>query len=283
MAPTSAAALRPDPVRLSDADVEQAMELSREAGWNQRADDWRHFVRHGTVFAVFDGDRLAATAAILPYGAEFGWIGMVLTRATARGRGLGTALLGHCVAALAAEGRTAYLDATPAGEPIYRRLGFVPVAGFTRWQGIGGGGPAVAPAADVAAAIAAANAAFGADRTALLAGFAARMPAACRSTGAGAGIGYAFGRDGDRATQIGPVVAAGDPAADLVAADLVADVVAGLAGPVFLDVADDRPALAARLAGLGFTRQRPFLRMRRGRAMPGLPARTAVIAGPEFG
>lgn len=270
----------PAVTRLSPGDITQAMELSREAGWNQLPADWRLFVGHGEVLGIVEEGRLEATAAIMPYGTDLAWIGMVLTRQNRRGRGFGTALLKACIAAIEAEGRTALLDATPAGEPIYRGLGFEPVARFSRWQGEGKGGSAPTSAHDTPAAIAAANAAFGADRTPLLEDFAARCPAARMS--AGDGSAHAFGRDGRLATQIGSVTGTGEEAATA----LVETVIGALDGPVFLDVADDCTMLAAKLGALGFVKQRPFLRMRmrKGPApVPGAAGGLFVIAGPEFG
>lgn len=266
------------PAVLAPADIAEAMELSAQAGWNQLPADWNLFMVHGKVFGLFDGKVLVATAAIMPYGDDFAWISMVLTRKDWRGRGFGTALLKTCIAELEAMGRTALLDATPAGEPLYRSLGFEDGERFTRWQGMGGGVLAAAPAAADPAALAAANAAFGADRTPLLADFSARCPAARRSAPQGAV--HAFGRNGRIATQIGPVIGADEAAVS----DLVANIVAVLDGPVFLDVSDRYPRLVERLRALGFARQRPFLRMKKGRApAPTRAGETAVIAGPEFG
>jgi len=266
------------PVVLEPADIAQAMELSAEAGWNQLPADWRLFMAHGKVFGLLDGDVLAATAAIMPYGDDVAWIGMVLTRKDRRGRGHGTALLKTCIAELEALGRTALLDATPAGEPLYRSLGFEDGERFTRWQGMGGGDVATAPGVADPTALMAANAAFGADRTPLLVDFSARCPAARQSAPQGAA--HAFGRDGRIATQIGPVVSTDEAAV----ADLVGKVIAALDGPVFLDAADRCPLLTERLRALGFARQRPFLRMKKGpRPAPGRAGETAVIAGPEFG
>ncbi|RJE84529.1 GNAT family N-acetyltransferase [Paracoccus onubensis] len=269
------------PVILSEGHVEQAMELSAEAGWNQLPADWLLFLKQGRIFGLFDGDVLIATAAIMPYGDDFAWIGMVLTRKAWRGRGFGTSLLKTCIAELEGQGRSAWLDATPSGEPIYRGLGFEPVSDFARWQGAGTGNrgndlrPADAAKTD-AAAIEAANAAFGADRTAFLRDLATRCPAARQST-KGA---FSFGRDGRIATQIGPVVGTDDTAV----AGLVDHVLSVLEGPVFLDVAERCRKLTELLKARGFTRQRPFLRMRKGpHGTPGNPRDTAVIAGPEFG
>lgn len=266
------------PVTLGESDIAQAMELSQEAGWNQLPADWRLFIVHGRVFGVFDGPLLVATAAIIPYGDDFAWISMVLTRKAWRRRGLGVKLLKTCIAEIEAQGRTAFLDATPEGEPLYRSLGFGPVEGFTRWQGAGAGRSKAMSGTTDPAAIDAANVAFGGNRTPLLEDFTSRCPAARGSTPDGDA--HVFGRDGRIATQIGPVIGADDAAVTA----LVEDVIASLAGPLFLDVADSRPHLAERLQAIGFTRQRPFLRMRKGpRATLGRASQTAVIAGPEFG
>ena len=105
---------------LSEDDLTGAIALSAEAGWNQTEDDWRLFLSHGSVFGIFEGQTLVASAAIMPYGKEFAWISMVLTRQDRRGNGYGTRLLKHCIAVLESESRTALLDATPAGEVLYR-------------------------------------------------------------------------------------------------------------------------------------------------------------------
>lgn len=266
----------PAAVVLSIDHVEQAMELSAEAGWNQLPADWLLFLTHGNVFGLFDGNVLVATAAIMPYGDDFAWIGMVLTRKAWRGRGFGTALLKTCIAELEQQGRTAWLDATPAGEPIYRSLGFEPIEGFVRWQGAGRGHASDTPAVIDVHAIDTANAAFGADRTEFLRNLAGRCPATHRTANGAS----AFGRDGRIATQIGPVVGSDEEAV----VQLVDAIVGSLEGPVFLDVSDRCERLIARLEDSGFTRQRPFLRMKKGaHGTPGTPRQTAVIAGPEFG
>lgn len=263
------------PLVLSAAHVGQAMELVAEAGWNQLPADWLEFIERGTVLGLFDGDVLVATAAIMPYGDDFAWIGMVLTRKAWRGRGFGTGLLKTCIAQLEADGRTAWLDATPAGEPIYRALGFAPVETYQRWQGHGRGGTPDAGPANIAA-VEDANAAFGADRTAFLLSLAERCPAAHGMTGEA----VSFGRNGRIATQIGPVVGTSEPSI----IERVDAAIAAIDGPVFLDVADRCRGLAAHLSTLGFTIQRPFLRMKKGpHAIPGDAMRMAVIAGPEFG
>ncbi|MGH6761612.1 MAG: GNAT family N-acetyltransferase [Phyllobacterium sp.] len=263
--------------KLSEDDLAEAMELSSEASWNQVEADWQLFIKLGNVFGIKVDGVLVATAATMPYGDELAWIGMVLTRKIWRGNGFGTSLLKHCVTFLEKDNRVPFLDATPAGEPIYRALGFESVFSLTRWQGNGGNTNSKARRSNPDAAIAQANAAFGADRRALLSNFAARRPDLAVSSHSGA---VGFGRNGRVATQIGPVIAnnAGD------GADLIADMISTLSGPVFLDVNDRCTLVAERLNTMGFLRQRPFLRMRKGRTRTPIDdIRTVAIAGPEFG
>ena len=116
------------------------MALSAEAGWNQNADDWALFMRHGTVFGLARSEgRPVATGAILPYPDGFAWISMVLVTAARRRARIGTRILETCCAELTRRGLVAVLDATPAGERVYRPLGFEPMLAISRWQGEGGG------------------------------------------------------------------------------------------------------------------------------------------------
>jgi GNAT superfamily N-acetyltransferase len=242
-------------------------------------------MRHGAVFGLpGDDGRPVATGAILPFSDEFAWVSMVLVTAARRRQRIGTAILEACCAELKRRGLVAVLDATPAGERVYRPLGFVPQFALTRWQGQGGA-DAAAPAGiramqagDLAAAIAIDAAAFGARRDFLLRSFFDRAPQLAFISTDGAS--FALARTGRIATQIGPIVAADEAAG----AALLTAALGAANGPVFLDVADRWQTLGVLLKQRGFTVQRPFLRMALGRAVPfGDAARTFVVAGPEFG
>lgn len=261
--------------RLDNADLTAALALSAEAGWNQSADDWRIFLEQGRVFAIRDDRRLVATAAILPYG-SFAWISMVLVTATHRQQGLGTQMLRHCIAELQREGRTPYLDATPAGEKVYRPLGFQPVMDITRWQGQGGAQSLPATSADFDSCLARDTAAFGAPRKTLLRSFLASVPELALQSGQG----FVVARSGRLAIQIGPLAA--DSEAD--ALHLLRIALDRATGAVFLDVPDRWTALRDELERRNFTIQRGFRRMALNSSIcNGDPARSFVIAGPEFG
>lgn len=269
-----------------------AQALVAEAGWNQTVEDWAFMARAGAATGLVDGNgQLAATALALPWpgrsgGAPFGWISMVLVAGAMRRQGLATRLLQDRIAWLQARGMTPILDATEAGEQVYRPLGFGPGIRISRWQGTGGPAPAgaagaasVRPAtsADRPAMAALDRAAFGADRAALLDDFLDRPGSLGFVSGK---TGFAILRRGRRAAQVGPLLAA-DEAQAIALLDAA---LAAAPGPVFLDVLDERRALVAHLAGRGFTRQRGFLRMSLG-GMPDFDGdgRSMVIAGPEYG
>ena len=272
--------------RLSEDQVEDCVALSAEAGWNQTSADWALFLRQGTVFGLRSGlAGIVATGAVLPYGGDFAWISMVLVTRSRRRQRIGTSILEACCAELARRTLVAVLDATPAGERIYRALGFEGMFNLSRWQGISGPRKktrAVATrsmaAPDLAAVTATDAAAFGGDRRFLLQSLFDRLPQLAFIAKDNAG--FVLARPGRVATQIGPLVAANED----VAAALLDAALGCVSGPVFLDLIDRREILTARLRQRGFTVQRPFLRMGLKRGIPfGDTTRLFVVAGPEFG
>ena len=277
---------------LSSVELPDAEALVREAGWNQVTADWEIFRALGTVYAARAGGRVVATAATLPYG-DFAWISMVLVAGEYRRRGLGTLLLKHCVAALEKMGRVPVLDATPAGRPIYRTLGFEDSWGYHRLarpdaQRVHRGSlpiesTTIHPIANVdwAALCAYDAAAFGADRSALLQRLRGRLsPSELVAKRRGRIVGFMLGRDGRSAVQIGPLIAE----SDAVAQALLARALSSIEGPIYIDFADAKTRIGAWLVQCGFSAQRPLTRMllRRGTGFDDT-MRTFAVVGPEFG
>jgi len=278
--------------RLRQKDIDQAVLLSQEAGWNQIPADWRIFLELGSAIAVLDGDRIVATAAMLPYGGRFAWISMVLVTAAYRRRGLASWLLRYCVSQLVRDGVVPILDATPAGREVYLRLGFRDAWTMHRlvleqWQdrSVFDGPRDVAvrrlKRSDWPAIIAYDGAVFGAERERLLRGLARRLPqAALVAERAGRMTGFLLGRDGRRMTQIGPLCA--DDVA--VARALLAHALGDLAPPFTIDLPDRHHTLRGWLSELGFRAERPLTRMiHRRRAAFDDTTRLFAIAGPELG
>jgi GNAT superfamily N-acetyltransferase len=282
-----------DDVRLDESRLDDALALSSEANWNQVADDWRLLLREGDVFGrVRRRDRaLIGTAAILPLGTRLAWIGMVLVTANERRRGHGRDLMRRALDHIAASGAVAGLDATPAGLELYRSLGFEDADSLIRlgtllpspsWGGPGGG-VRRATTADLTRIIDYDVQAFGGDRSAILRDLHTRCPdAAFLAQSRGIPAGFILARPGRVATQIGPLVA-DDPET---AEHLLTAATAALSGPVIVDLFTGHDAMRTLLATLGFTEQRPFTRMLKGKAR--LPPdqhgdRTILSAGPELG
>ncbi len=261
----------------------QAMldELVAQSGWNQTALDWALFARAGSTFGVRNAQgRIIASGAVLPLGEQVAWISMILVAPEARGQGLGSSVFAHCLRAVQAAGRTAYLDATPAGEPIYKQAGFSALWPLTRWQRDAmPARAAVVPAREacnIDSVVALDEEALGASRKFLLADFLAREGSTCVSSAQG----FAIVRAGRIAHQIGPLLARDEGSA----CALLPLALHGLSGRVFMDVPDGREQLCGQLRAAGFTVQRSFVRMAAG-AHP-LRAKTDLIyaiAGPEFG
>jgi GNAT superfamily N-acetyltransferase len=297
-------------VTLDLDDVRGGLALSDAVGWNQTDEDWQIFLRHGQTIGYKNGEgRLVATAAALPYGGGSGWISMVLVAPDSRHKGLATQLMDECVRRLQQRSVLPVLDATPAGAQVYGRIGFEACFDLARWEGnapatvtpipddmrrddpqanAGVARPApvksvsdlvrVADEEDLRDMVALDTAANGFERRFLLADFMARDTT--RGWMARDGSGFAIARQGRRATQIGPLVAADEASA----VSLLDAALSGASGRVFLDVAERWTGLATWLARRGFSRQRPFVRMVLGPASKvTCHDRLFVMAGPEFG
>ena len=122
---------------LGQADIPQAMQLVAAAGWNQTARDWSRVIAYQPegCFQAINADRLVGTVTTTCYQRELAWIGMMLVDANARRQGIGTQLMQRAIDGLhSQEMRTIKLDATPAGRPLYQRLGFQVEHDFQRWM-----------------------------------------------------------------------------------------------------------------------------------------------------
>ena len=271
------------------ADISAGLRLCRASQWNQTERDWEHFLTAAPGYALVAVEHggVVGTVAALPYG-SFTWISMVLVDPTVRGKGIGTTLLTRGLA-LVPQGSTARLDATPAGEVIYRKLDFVAEYGLTRLfldsrpSGVmRGPGVRLLESSDWPAILEMDLRAFGASRASLLERLAAGSPGyAWVAEDHGRLHGYLMGRHGHDRDQIGPLVA--ESAAT--ARALLDAVLASRTRPeIFIDVPEHQREFRERLAQLGFAMERPFLRMYRGRlTTPGLPSLVYAITGPEFG
>jgi GNAT superfamily N-acetyltransferase len=269
-------------VDMGEADIAAGLALSGEAGWDQTAADWSLMIGLGRAFAVVADRGIVATGLALPYPPDFGWISMVLVHGPYRGRGLATRLVERSIVELRDRGLVPVLDATPVGQPVYERMGFRPIEALTRWRGPGSGPPSasfptVSPR-DLRDVGELDRAAFGADRSAVLADLRGR-PGAVSRRDRDAG-GFLLSRPGRTATHVGPVVARETETA----LRLLESALAAIPGGVVVDVPDRETEVARLLSGRGFQPERPYVRMALDRdAGFGDTALVRAVAGPELG
>ena len=277
---------------VSEDDLDAALALSKEAGWNQIAADWRIFLALGRVIGLTRGGTLIATAATLPYNRSFAWISMVLVAAAERRQGLARWLLRNCIDELLEQNLVPLLDATPAGRAVYVDLGFQDCWTMHRLVAHRVSVPhqTAVPATvtiraleerDWPSILAFDKEVFGADRGELLRCLASRLPvAAWVAERHGSSVGYLLGRDGRNMSQLGPLAAANED----IAIALLAQAIATVSAPLVIDLPDRHSSLGTWLNALGFKIERPLTRMAHGRSEAfDETARLFTIAGPELG
>jgi predicted N-acetyltransferase YhbS len=274
---------------LRDADVEAALPLSTREEWNQTDADWRRLLRlaPGGCFAARIGGRLVGTVTTTSYGPELAWIGMMIVHPDARWRGIGEALMTCALEHLDVAGVSCIkLDATPAGEPLYRRLGFEEEVLFERWQGVTRPTDARASPADFPTALGAVfpldRAAFGADRSRLLAMLEAdALSVHVLHQPDLHAEGYALARGGRIANYLGPIVST----ERAIAERLLDALSARFAGRrVCIDVNTGGLLHRDHLVARGLAPTRPLMRMRRGESTASVTRETlCASAGPEYG
>ena len=268
-------------VQLRPADAPAGLALSTEAHWNQNEADWRFFLNEGTVFGVRDGNGdLVATAALLPYTSGNAWISMVLVTASRRRRGLATRLVDACLEAAARQHLTTWLDATPDGAAVYGPLGFAPTLQLRRLRLEHSASPTAGTlqpisAPDLDQFIARDTGAMGFDRRTLLAELGQRPSSRLWSHGEA----VALIRDGRKARHVGPIFANGPDQA----LAMVSEIARSETGPLLIDAVHTQTEFLDGLTSSGWTIERPFQRMRFGRAPAQPTSLPFAVAGPEYG
>ncbi|MGN9910482.1 GNAT family N-acetyltransferase [Phytohabitans sp. LJ34] len=228
--------------RLTVDDLDACLALAQDRDWPPERHKWRLLFDIGTVYGIRgEGGEVIATAILTRYGTGLAAISMVLVASHHGRQGLGRALMTQAIAD--AGDATVFLNATEYGRPLYERLGFVTVGRtFTHIGHFTGGGEGISRPATPGDrdAIHRLDAEVnGADRKILmdrLPAFSSEVRAVVRQ-GAVTGYGATWPNHGN--TVIGPVVAA-TPAE---ARGLIADLAAGVEGPIRLDLDDRHPEL----------------------------------------
>lgn len=271
-------------------DVAEALALARAAGWDVSE---RHLARvpmvePDGVFTARSADGRALGVASCVVWDALAWIGTMLVHPDARRQGVGAALLDAALAHGTARGATSFgLDATPMGQPLYERAGFVAQGELARWRRDGPSTLALPPSGEYAIYPVSSceimeladydKPRFGVSRARLLALLMAERPhqsfvAVHRKTGAFSGLVLSLG------DRIGPLVAETPGAAAWL---LHACERAGT--PPVAIVPAWNPAAEALFAGAGYVKERASVRMSKGPLPPARREATFAIAGGSYG
>jgi len=278
---------------MSSDDLKRATDLSYSEGWNQTISDWRFFLGNpdNICLAADLGSITAGTATALNYSGKVAWIGMVLVDKRFRGQGVGRLLMEEIIEKLQ-HTESLKLDATPAGYPLYHKLGFMDELTICRMT------TGTAIKVSEYETIENDSEAFsekhtrelvdfdrkisGFDRSHLIEYLVRNYPDKAFVISKNRKItGFILGRDGVRYHYLGPVFAMSDDSA----CKLIAKALSGLERkPVAVDVLQDKHRIIKWLEMAGFEKQRQFTRMYlKSNEYRGLIENQYLIAGPEFG
>ena len=206
--------------RMTQHDLPGAHALSQAVRWPHRLEDWQFVHSLGTGFVAEEGGTAIGTALCWTQGERNGTLGMIIVSPEHQGKGIGRELMKRVLEELGE--RCTQLIATPAGQPLYERLGFVATGSIHQHQGMMA---ALAPGEctrqaeprDTASIIALANRATGMARDAVLARLLSVAQGAVLERD-GEVAGFSILRRFGRGHAIGPVVAADGEAAKAVIA-----------------------------------------------------------------
>ncbi len=273
-------------------DLEMAMDLAISEGWNQTEKDWRLLFdnKSNICLAAETGGKVIGTATAINYAGLESWIGMVLVDKEYRRHGIGRQLMTSIIDSLKGV-RAIKLDATPAGQPVYEKLGFIEEYLLSRMICLSFAGiksddiPEVEPVRqeDLSDIIQFDREVFGVDRTYLISTIRNNYPHKAFLIRKGDKIdGFVLGRDGKRYNYIGPVFAHSPADAILLVSQALKSVETGSA--IAIDIMGNRKELSDWLEMNGFQTQRQFTRMYLGsNPFPGKIEYQYLISGPEFG
>ena len=279
----------PPTIRLrTPSDLPFCAELVLQAGWNQLDDDWLRAMAlnpDGCFLAESDGVPVATTTTCC-FGA-IAWVAMVLVDENARNRGIGQLIVGHAVQYLESIGmETIRLDATVFGKGLYEKLGFESEYELIRFTGT------------KAAANEPLQTAFPVTSPRLPEALVAMDESVTATPRAGfllslhaeeqfyfyeddhAKLSFGGVRKGRNGVQIGPAIAETPGLGEIIMNTLTCK---WSGHPMIVDI--PVPNVAARdwATKNGFTEQRRFVRMTRGKKPADSPEMIWASSGPEKG
>ncbi len=276
--------------RLTERDIERAIELTDLEGWGYTRADFERLLALSPqgCFAAEDGDTVIGVLSTTSYGA-LAFLGAVIVDPAARSRGVGRLLMREALRHLASTWvQTVRLNAYLNVIPFYEKLGFHGEYGVVRWHADvaaaerGRAAPATPDDLDRLVSFDARY--FGAPRKALLERLLREYPETFLIANEGAQVaGYLVGSPYDHACEIGPWVVA--PGRATVARDLFRSLVAKVGPREYAFSGPElNPDLAAFAGEAGFQEAFRTLRMWWGQDLyPGDPRGLWAAAGLEKG
>src|SRR5439155_19575123 len=128
--------------RMTESDLPAAHAQSQAVRWPHRLEDWQFVHRLGTGFVAEEGGAMISTGLCWKQGDSHASLGMIIVSPEHQGKGIDLELMNLVLEELGS--RCMLLIATPAGQPLYERLGFVATGTIHQHQGM------MAPSAPVA-------------------------------------------------------------------------------------------------------------------------------------
>ena len=119
--------------KMQASDMAVIMQIKTAENWNQTETDWQFLITSNPelCFVAIINNEVIGTVTAINYHNKIAWIGMMLVSKLHRGMGISKMLLNTIIEKLKGC-ESIRLDATPAGIPVYKKLGFVEEYKITR-------------------------------------------------------------------------------------------------------------------------------------------------------
>ncbi|WP_339922812.1 GNAT family N-acetyltransferase [uncultured Cyclobacterium sp.] len=273
-------------------DLDAAMRLKSEEGWNQTRGDWELFLVNNPdlCLVVVAEEKVVGTVCSFSYKGELAWIGMMLVDRMYRRKGISKRLM-HEVIQRIGGNQTIKLDATPAGQKVYEQIGFVKEYSLFRWVRPKGAFQWINPLPHEVLKISKEDfteilhfdkKAFGIDREVVLLYLFKKFPqGAFLVKREGELVGFVLCRLGSKFLQLGPLIASNDAIAQALISRVLEDF---HEIDLVLDLVEHHSNLNPWLEKRSFAKQRELIRMFiPPQATKGDIDSYYLITGPELG
>ena len=277
------------------SDLKAVMQIKNAENWNQTEEDWLFLLHSNPEYCLVAliENQVIGTVTTINYQNKVAWIGMMLVAIDFRGMGISKLLLNTLIHKLK-DCASIKLDATPAGIPVYKKLGFVEEYEISRMISTSlrikvddlqsGAIYNLSPLSkgELSNITSLDASLFGVNRSSLFQFLLGSRKEICLQIKEGNQLkGYVLGRNGSNYIQIGPLMSYSTQSAQ----KLLYGVFKSIKNQALvIDVLSDKTELKEWLLSLGFTNQRSFSRMYlKSNGYAGKVETQYAISGPELG